>query len=115
MLKLKVLTLTRCKSVKNFVLAQFTLFGTDLQKIPCFKKTFTVSTYCGIAAGLACFFLTSRIKKSADVAVLSFGASTLGYWFYCRYNWNKEFQLTQKMNSALHNVMLNEGKKSTDE
>ncbi|GFU48435.1 hypothetical protein TNCV_1630761 [Trichonephila clavipes] len=35
---------------------KFTLFGTDLQKIPCFKKTFTVSTYCGIAAGLACFF-----------------------------------------------------------
>ncbi|KAF8790260.1 cytochrome c oxidase assembly protein COX20, mitochondrial-like [Argiope bruennichi] len=90
---------------------KFTLFGTDLQKIPCFKKTFTISTYSGIAAGLGCFLITSRIKKSADVAVLTFAVTTVGYWFYCRYNWSKQYQLTQQMNSSLHNVMLNEGAK----
>ncbi|GFR20844.1 hypothetical protein TNCT_304161 [Trichonephila clavata] len=94
---------------------KFTLFGTDLQKIPCFKKTFTISIYSGLAAGLGCFLISSKIKKSADVAVLSFAATTLGHWIYCRHKWNKEYQITEKMNSSLHSVMLNEGKKSTNE
>ncbi|GFS48654.1 uncharacterized protein NPIL_521541 [Nephila pilipes] len=94
---------------------KFTLFGRNLEKVPCFKKTFTVSIYSGIAAGLGCFLFTSRVKRSADVAVLSFAATTLAFWTYCRYNWSKEYQLTQKMNTSLHNVMLSEGKeKSTN-
>ncbi|CAL1263649.1 unnamed protein product [Larinioides sclopetarius] len=95
---------------------KFTLFGTDLQKIPCFKKTFTISTYSGIAAGLGCFVITSRVKRSADVAVLTFAVTTLGYWFYCRHNWFRQYELAQKLNSSLHNVMLNEGvKKETSD
>ncbi|GIY00792.1 cytochrome c oxidase assembly protein COX20, mitochondrial [Caerostris darwini] len=94
---------------------KFTFFGTNLEKIPCFKKTFTVSIYSGLAAGLGCFIVTSRIKRSADVAVFSFAGVTLAYWIYCRYNWSKEYQQAQKMNLALHSVMLNEGVKKTND
>ncbi|GIX90902.1 hypothetical protein CEXT_379001 [Caerostris extrusa] len=54
-------------------------------------------------------------KRSADVAVFSFAGVTLAYWIYCRYNWSKEYQQAQKMNLALHSVMLNEGVKKTND
>ncbi|XP_035205530.1 cytochrome c oxidase assembly protein COX20, mitochondrial-like, partial [Stegodyphus dumicola] len=93
----------------------FTVFGNDLQRIPCFKKTFTVGISSGVIAGLTTFLFTSRVKRSSDIAVITFAVTTLGFWAFCRYNWSKEHWLTQKMNSAVHDVMLNEGiKKRSD-
>ncbi|XP_054709685.1 cytochrome c oxidase assembly protein COX20, mitochondrial-like [Uloborus diversus] len=94
---------------------KFMLFGTDLQKIPCFKKTFTYGICTGLAAGLANFIFTSKVKRSSDIAVVSFAVSTVGIWIYCRYNWTREHFLTAKMNSAVHDVMVKQGVKKTDD
>ncbi|KAG8184654.1 hypothetical protein JTE90_022702 [Oedothorax gibbosus] len=90
---------------------RFTLFGTDLEKIPCFKRTFTVSIYTGLAVGLGHLLFTSKVKRSTDLAMLSFTVTTLGYWIYCRYNWSKEYATIEKLNKNLHGVMITQGVK----
>nr|ABX75462.1 unkown [Lycosa singoriensis] len=62
----------------------------------------------GIALGFGHFIFTSRVKRSTDVAVLTFGVTTMAYWMYCRYHWTKKYFMSQKMQASLHELMLKE-------
>lgn len=72
------------------------LFGRDIRKIPCFKNTMLFSTYSGLAAGLATFMFTSRVKFATNVALGSYAAVAIGYWSFCRYTYVKnKYALTE--------------------
>lgn len=77
----------------------------DLEKIPCFKKTFTFSICSGLAAGLACFIFTSRIKRSSDVAVATFTVTTIAKFIHCRYHWTKAHFASAKFQGSVRDAM----------
>uniref|UniRef100_A0A3B1K2M4 Cytochrome c oxidase assembly protein COX20, mitochondrial n=1 Tax=Astyanax mexicanus TaxID=7994 RepID=A0A3B1K2M4_ASTMX len=62
-----------------------------------------------VAAGLVHFLATSRVKRSCDVGMAGFVLTTLGSWFYCRYN-NAKLRSQQKMiQDGIKNKVMYEG------
>lgn len=62
------------------------LFGRDIRKIPCFKRSMLYGIYSGLATGLVTFMLTSRVKFSTNMALGSYMGVSVVYWCYCRYD-----------------------------
>ncbi|XP_004400523.1 PREDICTED: cytochrome c oxidase protein 20 homolog [Odobenus rosmarus divergens] len=68
----------------------FKLLGIlDVENIPCARDSILYGSLGSVVAGLGHFLLTSRIRRSCDVAVGGFILVTLGCWFHCRYNYAK--------------------------
>ncbi|KAK7864434.1 hypothetical protein R5R35_000471 [Gryllus longicercus] len=83
--------------------------GRDLSRIPCFRKTFLTSISSGIGAGLLYFLFTSRVQMATHVGFGSFFTISLGYWFYCRYEWSKKKFAVDQIRFALNNQIMYEG------
>lgn len=77
------------------------LFGRDIRKIPCFKQSMLSGIYGGLAAGLATFMFTSRIKLSTNVALGSYMSVAVVYWCYCRYNYVMQKYAMQDLQNIL--------------
>uniref|UniRef100_A0A8D1WFF9 Cytochrome c oxidase assembly protein COX20, mitochondrial n=1 Tax=Sus scrofa TaxID=9823 RepID=A0A8D1WFF9_PIG len=68
----------------------FKLLGIlDVENTPCARESVLHGSLGSVVAGLGHFLLTSRIRRSCDVAVGGFILVTLGCWFHCRYNYAK--------------------------
>ncbi|XP_047610957.1 cytochrome c oxidase assembly protein COX20, mitochondrial [Phacochoerus africanus] len=68
----------------------FKLLGIlDVENTPCARESILHGSLGSVVAGLGHFLLTSRIRRSCDVAVGGFILVTLGCWFHCRYNYAK--------------------------
>lgn len=60
-------------------------------------------------AGLVHFLATSRVKRSFDVGVTGFMLTTLGSWFFCRYN-NAKLRVQQRViQEGIKNKVIYEG------
>ncbi|XP_011171868.1 cytochrome c oxidase assembly protein COX20, mitochondrial isoform X3 [Solenopsis invicta] len=77
------------------------LFGRDIRKIPCFKQSMLSGIYSGLAAGLATFMFTSRVKLSTNVALGSYMGVVVAYWCYCRYNYVMQKYAMQDLQNVL--------------
>ncbi|XP_002731569.1 cytochrome c oxidase assembly protein COX20, mitochondrial-like [Saccoglossus kowalevskii] len=76
-------------------------------KIPCSRTAFMTGVGSGLVIGLAHFMFTSRVKRSADVSVLSFGFITLGAWCVCRYDRARKRLQQKKIKENLqHGIKL---------
>ncbi|XP_076053289.1 cytochrome c oxidase assembly factor COX20 lethal (3) 87Df isoform X2 [Oratosquilla oratoria] len=84
-------------------------FDQEFSKIPCFRSTFLYSIGSGISVGLAHFMLTSRVKRSCDLAVGTFALVTLAYWGHCRYNYSLQKFNMGKLQMAMQTHVLEEG------
>ena len=65
----------------------FTIRGTNMLKVPCFKSTMMYSIGSGMLTGIAYNLGTSRPPGK-----IAFGTYTIvlfGSWIYCRYNYRK--------------------------
>lgn len=69
---------------------QLILFGRDVTKIPCFRNSMLYGIYAGVGLGLVTFLVTSRSRRSMEVALGSYMGTTLAYWSYCRYDHVKQ-------------------------
>ncbi|XP_032468697.1 cytochrome c oxidase assembly protein COX20, mitochondrial [Phocoena sinus] len=68
----------------------FKLLGIlDVENIPCARDSTLYGSLGSVVAGLGHFLITSRIRRSCDVAIGGFILVTLGCWFHCRYNYAK--------------------------
>uniref|UniRef100_A0A023FYD3 Cytochrome c oxidase assembly protein COX20, mitochondrial n=1 Tax=Amblyomma parvum TaxID=251391 RepID=A0A023FYD3_AMBPA len=79
------------------------LMGRYVDEIPCFRQVFMAGILGGLGVGLGTFMLTSRPRRAADMAMVSFLGITWSYWFYCRYQYsttNFEFRKLQKQIQA---------------
>lgn len=66
------------------------IFGRDVTKIPCFRKSFLFGITSGVVGGLATFMFTSKPTVSSHMSVATFVGATWTYWMYCRLTWSKE-------------------------
>ncbi|XP_072533639.1 cytochrome c oxidase assembly protein COX20, mitochondrial [Salminus brasiliensis] len=81
----------------------------DIKNTPCARDAVLHGAGGSIAAGLVHFLLTSRVKRSFDVGMAGFMLTTLGSWFYCRYN-NAKLRFQQKMiQDGIKNKVMYEG------
>lgn len=85
------------------------LFGRDISEIPCFRNSFLYGASGGVVGGLAYFLFTSKTRQACHAAVSSFSIITLGYWFYCRYEFSRKRLELEKMKSYLEKRVLVEG------
>ncbi|KAG5346974.1 COX20 protein, partial [Acromyrmex charruanus] len=88
------------------------LFGRDLRKIPCFKRSMLSGIYSGLAAGLGTFMFTSRAHLSANVALGSYMGVTMVYWFYCRYNYMMEKYEMRNLQDIIRQNSINAAEKN---
>uniref|UniRef100_A0A3B1J758 Cytochrome c oxidase assembly protein COX20, mitochondrial n=1 Tax=Astyanax mexicanus TaxID=7994 RepID=A0A3B1J758_ASTMX len=80
-----------------------------IEKIPCARDAVLHGAGGSVAAGLVHFLATSRVKRSCDVGMAGFVLTTLGSWFYCRYN-NAKLRSQQKMiQDGIKNKVMYEG------
>lgn len=88
----------------------FRLLGfLDVQSIPCSREAILHGAGGSLAAGLLHFLATSRVKRSFDVGFAGFMVTTLGSWFYCRYN-NAKLRVQQRMiQGGMQNKLVYEG------
>ncbi|MGH0144464.1 UNVERIFIED_CONTAM: hypothetical protein FKN15_040785 [Acipenser sinensis] len=88
----------------------FKLLGIlDIQNIPCARGAVLHGSAASIFVGLGHFLATSRVKRSFDFGVGGFMLTTLGSWFYCRYN-NAKLRMQQKLiKDGLKNKVMYEG------
>ncbi|XP_028844757.1 cytochrome c oxidase assembly protein COX20, mitochondrial [Denticeps clupeoides] len=88
----------------------FKLMGIlDIQNTPCARGAVLHGAGGCLVAGLVHFLATSRVKRSFDVGVAGFMLTTLGSWFYCRYN-NAKIRMQQRVIQAgLRNKVMYEG------
>ncbi|XP_070157341.1 cytochrome c oxidase assembly protein COX20, mitochondrial [Polyergus mexicanus] len=63
------------------------LFGRDISKIPCFKRSMLYGIYGGFATGLVTFMITSRIKLSTNITLGSYMGISVVYFCFCRYDY----------------------------
>ncbi|TGZ56777.1 cytochrome c oxidase assembly protein COX20, mitochondrial [Temnothorax longispinosus] len=82
------------------------LFGRDIRKIPCFKQSMLSGIYGGLAAGLATFLFTSRVKLSTNVALGSYMGVVVVYWCYCRYNYVVQKHALQDLQNVLQRTSV---------
>ncbi|XP_052867300.1 cytochrome c oxidase assembly protein COX20, mitochondrial [Anopheles cruzii] len=86
-----------------------TIFGRDISMIPCFRSSFLYGISFGIGVGFLAFLKTSRPQLSTHIGFGTFMATTIGYWFPCRYAWSKQkFDMAQ-LQEALKQQALYEG------
>lgn len=85
------------------------LFGRDLTKIPCFKQSFFNGIASGVGIGLLVFMFTSRVPLACHSMMGSFGAITISYFSYCRYNFGKEQFMISQMQGLMQEAMVMEG------
>lgn len=83
------------------------LFGRDIKKVPCFSQSMLYGIYGGIGFGLLTFLLTSRTKRSIDVAVGSYVCVSLVYWCVCRYDYMQQKNTVRKMQAMLARRSMN--------
>ncbi|XP_029377284.1 cytochrome c oxidase assembly protein COX20, mitochondrial [Echeneis naucrates] len=88
----------------------FKLLGIlDVKNIPCGREAILHGAGGSLAAGLLHFVATSRVKRSFDVGFAGFVFTTLGSWFYCRYN-NAKIRVQQRIiQEGLKNKIVYEG------
>ncbi|XP_028279929.1 cytochrome c oxidase assembly protein COX20, mitochondrial [Parambassis ranga] len=81
----------------------------DVQKTPCAREAFLYGAGGSAAAGLLHFLATSRVKRSFDVGFAGFIVTTLGSWFYCRFN-NAKLRIQQRLiQEGIKNKVVYEG------
>ncbi|KAI7805548.1 putative cytochrome c oxidase protein 20-like protein [Triplophysa rosa] len=81
----------------------------DIQNTPCARNSILHGAGGSIVAGLVHFLVTSRVKRSFDVGVTGFMLTTLGSWFYCRYN-NAKLRVQQRViQEGIKNKVIYEG------
>ncbi|XP_067277488.1 cytochrome c oxidase assembly protein COX20, mitochondrial [Pseudorasbora parva] len=81
----------------------------DLQNTPCARESILHGAGALMVAGLVHFLATSRVKRSFDVGVAGFMLTTLGSWFYCRYN-NAKLRVQQRIiQDGIKNKVIYEG------
>ncbi|XP_030626426.1 cytochrome c oxidase assembly protein COX20, mitochondrial [Chanos chanos] len=68
----------------------------DIQNTPCAREALLHGAGGSVVSGLAYFLATSRVKRSFDAGVAGFILTTLGSWFYCRYN-NAKLRVQQRL------------------
>ncbi|KAL7043681.1 hypothetical protein ACKWTF_001622 [Chironomus riparius] len=85
------------------------VLGRDVSEIPCFRNSFLYGISGGFGTGLGTFMFTSRTKLSMHVAYGTFIATTVSYWFYCRYNYSKTKFLYSQLKTAMKQQALYEG------
>ncbi|KAK8398074.1 hypothetical protein O3P69_003770 [Scylla paramamosain] len=85
------------------------LMGRNMSQMPCFRETFLYSVSSGLAAGFLHFMLTSRVQRSAHLAMATYGCVTLGYWSYCRYNYSVQKFNVGQLEAAMQKQALYEG------
>ncbi|KYN27725.1 PREDICTED: cytochrome c oxidase protein 20 homolog [Trachymyrmex cornetzi] len=90
------------------------LFGRDIRKIPCFKRSMLSGIYSGLAAGLGTFMFTSRANLSVNVALGSYMGVTTVYWCYCRYNYTMEKYEMQNLKSIIRHKSINASEKDKE-
>ncbi|KAK1791406.1 hypothetical protein P4O66_013409 [Electrophorus voltai] len=88
----------------------FRLLGIiDIEKTPCSRDAILHGAGGSVVVGLVHFLATSRVKRSFDVGMAGFMLTTLGSWFYCRYN-NAKLRIQQKIiQDGIKNKMIYEG------
>ncbi|XP_030854840.1 cytochrome c oxidase assembly protein COX20, mitochondrial [Strongylocentrotus purpuratus] len=57
----------------------------EIHRVPCMRTALLYGVGGGFSVGLVTFLLTSRVKRSTDMGILSLVAVTLGSFTYCRY------------------------------
>lgn len=81
----------------------------DIQNTPCAREAILHGAAGSLLAGILHFLATSRVKRSFDVGVTGFMLSTLGSWFYCRYN-SAKMRVQQRMiQDGIKNKVIYEG------
>ncbi|XP_056616637.1 cytochrome c oxidase assembly protein COX20, mitochondrial [Triplophysa dalaica] len=81
----------------------------DIQSTPCARNSILHGAGGSIVAGLVHFLATSRVKRSFDAGVTGFMLTTLGSWFYCRYN-NAKLRVQQRViQEGIKNKVIYEG------
>ncbi|XP_036403237.1 cytochrome c oxidase assembly protein COX20, mitochondrial [Megalops cyprinoides] len=88
----------------------FKLLGIlDIQNTPCSRDAILHGAGGSLVAGLGHFLATSRVKRSFDVGFAGFFLTTLGSWFYCRYN-NARLRVQQRfIQDGIKNKVMYEG------
>ncbi|KAI1886410.1 hypothetical protein AGOR_G00213730 [Albula goreensis] len=88
----------------------FKLLGIlDIQNTPCAREALLHGTGGSLIAGLGHFLATSRVKRSCDIGVAGFVLTTLGSWFYCRYNRAKLRVQQRLIQDGIKNKVMYEG------
>ncbi|XP_033916936.1 cytochrome c oxidase assembly protein COX20, mitochondrial [Melopsittacus undulatus] len=88
----------------------FKLLGfLDVQSVPCSRESVLYGSVGSLVTGLGYFLATSRVRRSCDFAVGGFICTTLGYWFYCRYNLAQQRIRQRMLKEAVRNKILYEG------
>ncbi|XP_056117874.1 cytochrome c oxidase assembly protein COX20, mitochondrial isoform X2 [Rhinichthys klamathensis goyatoka] len=83
----------------------------DIQNTPCARESLLHGAGASLVTGLLHFLATSRVKRSFDVGVAGFMLTTLGSWFYCRYN-NAKLRVQQRIiQGGMKNKVIYEGTK----
>ncbi|XP_050078788.1 cytochrome c oxidase assembly protein COX20, mitochondrial [Anopheles maculipalpis] len=85
------------------------IFGRDVSTIPCFRNSFLYGISIGMGVGFLAFLKTSRPQLSTHIGFGTFMATTLGYWFPCRYNWSKQKFDAGQLQQALQQQAIYEG------
>jgi len=81
----------------------------SIASVPCAREAILHGAGGSLFAGLVHFLATSRVKRSFDVGLAGFMVTTLGSWFYCRYN-NAVLRVQQRMiQDGLKNKVIYEG------
>ncbi|KAI4903192.1 hypothetical protein NFI96_017748 [Prochilodus magdalenae] len=81
----------------------------DIKNTPCARDALLHGAGGSVVAGLVHFLATSRVKRSFDVGMAGFMLTTLGSWFYCRYN-NAKLRVQQKLiQDGIKNKVIYEG------
>ncbi|XP_048340891.1 cytochrome c oxidase assembly protein COX20, mitochondrial [Sphaerodactylus townsendi] len=88
----------------------FKLLGIlDVGTIPCARESVLYGSLGALTLGLGHFLATSRVRRSCHFGAGGFIFTTLGCWFYCRYN-NAKLRIQQRMiQEAMKNKILFEG------
>ncbi|NXI55704.1 COX20 protein, partial [Chloroceryle aenea] len=88
----------------------FKLLGfLDVKRVPCARESVLYGSLGSFVVGLGYFLATSRVRRSCDFAVGGFISTTLGYWFYCRYNLAQQRIRQRMLKEGMRNRMLFEG------
>ncbi|XP_060098738.1 cytochrome c oxidase assembly protein COX20, mitochondrial [Heteronotia binoei] len=88
----------------------FKLLGIlDVGTIPCARESVLYGSLGALTLGLGHFLATSRVRRSCHFGAGGFILTTLGCWFYCRYN-NAKLRIQQQIiKEGLKNKILFEG------
>ncbi|XP_036429556.1 cytochrome c oxidase assembly protein COX20, mitochondrial [Colossoma macropomum] len=81
----------------------------DVENTPCARDALLHGAGGSVVAGLVHFLATSRVKRSFDMGMAGFMLTTLGSWFYCRYNTAKLRVQQKVIQDGIKNKVMYEG------